>query len=170
MDNWSGTVGAYLVCTDSLSAITALGKRKTKCRWKDEINILHTQAESNGTEITYMWVKSHVGIAGNEKADEEAKQSLSERACWDESVEFKEFKTEVKKRMIWRWNAEWSSRTGNKLREVKNSVLPYQEAFIGLRKEDVILARLRIGHTLLTHQYLQLDADGETHRSGMPRI
>ncbi|KAL9703458.1 hypothetical protein quinque_006976 [Culex quinquefasciatus] len=137
-----------------LSAITALGKRKTKCRWKDEINILHNQAECNGTEIIYMWVKSHVGIAGNEKADEEAKQSLNDRNIWDRSVEFKEFRTVIKKRTVWRWNAEWSRKVGNKLREVKNSVLPYRDVFVGSRKEDVILTRLRIGHTLLTHQYL----------------
>lgn len=147
-------VGTYLVCTDSFSAITALGKRKTKCRWKDEINILHNQAECNGTEIIYMWVKSHVGIAGNEKADEEAKQSLNDRNIWDRSVEFKEFRTVIKKRAVWRWNAEWSGKVGNKLREVKNSVLPYRDVFVGSRKEDVILTRLRIGHTLLTHQYL----------------
>ncbi|KAL9706254.1 hypothetical protein quinque_009772 [Culex quinquefasciatus] len=93
-------------------------------------------------------------IRCNEKADEEAKQSLNDRNIWDRSVEFKEFRTVIKKRTVWRWNAEWSRKVGNKLREVKNSVLPYRDVFVGSRKEDVILTRLRIGHTLLTHQYL----------------
>lgn len=91
MGDWSGTCGDF-VCSDSLSAITALGNGDTRCRWKDEIDILHNQAKSNGTKITYMWLYSHVGIAGNEKADQEAKESQNDRTCRHESVEFKEFK------------------------------------------------------------------------------
>lgn len=147
-------VGAYLICTDSLSAITALSTAKTKCNWKDKVQQLYNQARSNGTEVVFMWVPSHVGIPGNEKADEEAKRALERDEPDCGVVNINEIKTTIKRRIIWRWQAEWENMRNNTLREVKNTVLPYKTSGGQTRRDSVVLTRLRIGHTILTHAHL----------------
>ncbi|XP_058828431.1 uncharacterized protein LOC131688260 [Topomyia yanbarensis] len=144
--------GAYMICTDSLSAITALDRRKITSKWKDETVKLYKQITTQGTAVTFFWVPGHVGIHGNEREDREAKRSLQEQLT-QEPLSFDDFKTIIKTRTLWTWNSTWLS-TRSKMAEVKNSVLPYSEAFTAVRKEDVILARLRIGHIQITHCYL----------------
>jgi ribonuclease HI len=72
-------LGNYLVLTDSMSSIRAMESRK--------IISLHThsivyeckqkcwQLTRSGREVSFMWVPAHVGIAGNERADYEARQA-----------------------------------------------------------------------------------------------
>ena len=49
---------------------------------------------------------------------------------------------------------EWQNTDGNKLRVIKNSISVWPSSQQRVRKDEVVLARLRIGHTLLTHGYL----------------
>lgn len=147
-------VGAYIICTDSLSVVSALENRRIKNHWKDEVTMINNQIRCRGTEVVVCWVPSHIGIAGNERADKEAKKALEATHVDIESVDFKESKTLIKTHTNHKWQVEWTSTSNNKLREVKHSVKPYKRAVGTTRKESVILARLRIGHTLLTHKYL----------------
>lgn len=146
--------GAYLICTDSLSVITSLEKQNITTKWRDKAGILYENATRNGSSITFFWVPSHMGILGNELADIEAKRALDDPEPDNDVLEFNEFKTVIKKRTLWAWQAIWHQTTSNHLRRIKNTVLPYTAAFTGHRKQDVILTRLRIGHTQLTHSYL----------------
>jgi ribonuclease HI len=71
-------LGSYLILTDSMSSIRAMESLKI---------LLHThpfvyeckqkcwQLTRSGREVSFMWVPAHVGIAGNEKADYEARQA-----------------------------------------------------------------------------------------------
>lgn len=147
-------VGAYLICTDSLSAVSTLEKHKIKNKWHDEMIQLYRSIRETGNDIKIMWIPSHIGIIGNEKADCEAKRALGDPYETVTSIDYKEIKTVIKNQIILQWQALWSATRDNKLREVKPSVKPYSSAFIGNRKDDVVLARIRIGHTKITHQYL----------------
>lgn len=148
------TVGAYLICTDSLSVIKALENRKISSVWRDEIGNLYKQAIGNGTTVTFLWIPGHAGIAGNERADREAKRAIEDSSLHITELDIKDMKNHIKNKSLAEWNSKWHSTSGNHLREVKNSVLPYKASFTGRRKDDVTLARLRIGHTKLTHSYL----------------
>lgn len=152
-------VGAYVICTDSLSVISSLEKKKIKTSLKDEIIYLYNEIAKNGTSVTFLWVPSHIGIPGNEQADKEAKRALEINTIMQKVVDHREIKTIIKARMIHQWNNEWNVSYNNKLREIKNTVAPFREARTGNRREDVILTRLRIGHTQLTHSYLLEKAD-----------
>ena len=43
---------------------------------------------------------------------------------------------------------------GNKLLDIKPTIGEYQSVVRNFRKEEVVLARLRLGHTRVTHSYL----------------
>ncbi|XP_055589289.1 uncharacterized protein LOC129741577 [Uranotaenia lowii] len=145
---------AYLICTDSMSVVTNLEKCKLNSRWKDSVQTLFNQIVEMGSEIVIFWVPSHIGIPGNERADIEAKKALELPEDENQIIDIKETRKIIKSQFINRWQMQWHSNLTNKLREVKNTVLPFKAALLGNRRDDVILARLRIGHTLLTHSYL----------------
>ena len=49
----------------------------------------------------------------------------------------------------------WNNSIGNKLFDIKPTIGEYQSVVRNIRKEEVVLARLRLGHTRVTHSYLQ---------------
>ena len=95
---------------------------------------------------------SHVGIKGNEAADVKAKASL-----YLEISNFKlpctDFKPFINRYILSKWQLSWDRATFNKLHEIK-PVLGKNTIYRSLRREEVFLTRLRIGHTRLTHSYL----------------
>ena len=49
---------------------------------------------------------------------------------------------------------EWECERNNKLQAIHPTIGPWPHAYRRIRHEEVILARLRIGHTRLTHTYI----------------
>ena len=54
----------------------------------------------------------------------------------------------------------WNNSIGNKLLDIKPTIGEYQSVVRNIRKEEVVLAGLRLGHTRVTHSYL---LQGEEH-------
>jgi hypothetical protein len=71
----------------------------------------------------------------------------------------------VDKYCIQLWDSDWRQVTENKLREIKHSVKPRPKSNYSNRKEEVIMNRLRIGHTRITHGYLMEKTEPPTCRS-----
>ena len=103
------------------------------------------------------WLPSHVGIRGNEAADVKAKDSLDlhtsnlKLLCTD-------FKPFINRYILSKWQRSWDRATFNKLHEIK-PVLGKSIIYRSLRREEMILTRLRIGHTRLAHSYLLIRED-----------
>ena len=53
-----------------------------------------------------------------------------------------------------KWQSSWSALPRNKLMELKPTLEPWQASSRKSRREEVILCRLRVGHTYGTHGYL----------------
>ena len=51
------------------------------------------------------------------------------------------------------WQTSWNNSIGNKLLDSKLTICEYQSVVRNIRKE-VVFARLRLGHTRVTHSYL----------------
>ncbi|XP_040966432.1 uncharacterized protein [Gossypium hirsutum] len=68
----------YLVLTDSLSSIQAIESSNTSTRPElvNQIRQLNFQLTRLGIHVTLLWIPSHVGIPGNEKADQLAREGL----------------------------------------------------------------------------------------------
>lgn len=141
----------HVVCTDSLSSIQAI----------KELYPIHPLAQAIKQKLsllpnqpTFMFVPSHIGIYGNESADQAAKQAVQnpERCITEDQVTQSDFKKHIKE-IVWRqWENKWLSGEA-KLKEIKPSTklrLPMPKD----RRSQVIISRLRIGHTYLTHSYL----------------
>ena len=52
------------------------------------------------------------------------------------------------------WQSSWDAQSRNKLRELKSTLEPWQYSLRESRRQEVVLCRLRVGHTYGTHGYL----------------
>ena len=69
---------AAVICSDSKSALQALQSgSKNRKNLQEDIRALCHQIISRGTDLQLIWVPSHVGISGNEKADTAAEEAAS---------------------------------------------------------------------------------------------
>ena len=53
-----------------------------------------------------------------------------------------------------RWKYYWKTQASNKLFKIKKEPSPWSSSHRESRREEVIITRLRIGHTRITHSYL----------------
>lgn len=138
-----------LIITDSMSAIQALQKTITKNYIVQDIQ--KTISNYEHLFVTFFWVPSHQGIAGNEMADREAVSSTLEELV-NISIPEDNLISLTKIKIFERWKHEWNCITNNKLRAIKPGTAKWINKYS--RKEATTINRLRIGHCNLTHQYI----------------
>ena len=104
-----------------------------------------------GVVIPLMWVPAHTGISGNEKADKLAKAAVKK-----ENVEVTLHLSKAEgKCLVWRgimaqWQQLWERETkGRHLFSLNGRVTESTKPCGMRRKEQVTIAKMRIGHTLL---------------------
>ena len=102
--------------------------------------------------ISLCWVPAHVGIWGNEKADEEAKRAVINGIILNPEIQFKEYITRTREYIKKKWSDEWKG-SHSKLKRFKEKIGPIVKTGEN-RREEVIMRRLRMGHTEETHGYL----------------
>ena len=71
-------------------------------------------------------------------------------------IPFSNFKQSINKYILDQWHTSWNNSIGNKLLEIKPTIGEHQSVVRNIRKEEVVLARLRLGHTRVTQSYLLL--------------
>ena len=143
----------FIIITDSLSCLMALKSSKEKnpiiLKLKQKIHTILAK----GIEISFLWVPSHVGIAGNEIADELAKASLSDKKIENIKIPHSDYKPVTAKQFDDKWQNNWNKETSNKLYKIQQKLKKRTNPELN-RKERVKYTRLKIGHTHLTHSYL----------------
>ena len=146
------TSNKFVIFSDSLSVLKSLDHTSSK---NPQIQKLlekhHDLSEFN--EIVYCWIPSHIGIAGNESVDQKAKDSMNLHPT-DFSIPYGNFKSFINRYILNKWQILWNNSVGNKLFEIKPVIGQSQPVVRNVRQEEVVLARLRIGHTRITHSYL----------------
>ena len=154
------------IFTDSQPAIKSIAKPRRQSgqsiikRILDEIEEL--QRTKSAYTLSFEWVPGHVGIEGNEKADEAAKKAAtqtdpSESGPWQmtlKSARANAIHQAIKKEC----NKEWANgrKTATKLRQVTKTTNVKPSAHIyetlgNKRKNIATIARLRTGHCSLNH-------------------
>lgn len=142
----------FLICSDSLSSLLAL---RNAFSWSERINSVYKElvgCASREKYITFMWTPSHVGLNGNEAADEAAKETRSMNNE-DKYLAVEDFVSAAVSRVRQNWEMRWNE-SQDKLRGVKNSIVRWKSCDGMKRREQMVLNRLRIGHTKLTHSHL----------------
>ena len=142
----------FIIFSDSLSVLKSLDHTSSK---KPQIQkLLEKQHDlSIYNEIIYCWIPSYIGIPGNENVDLKAKESLNLHPT-NFPIQFSNFKPFINRYILNNWQTSWSNRVGNKLYDIKPIIRSSQTVVRNIRLEEVVLARIRIGHTRITHSYL----------------
>lgn len=104
-----------------------------------------------GLHVKLVWVPAHVGVQGNELADRYAKKALKHDTLTATTKMSKaETKTLIKQEIKNIWQKRWNNeRKGRDVFFINPSVGGLRQGGRN-RREEVILSRLRLGHTGLS--------------------
>uniref|UniRef100_A0A8C1TCJ5 RNA-directed DNA polymerase from mobile element jockey n=1 Tax=Cyprinus carpio TaxID=7962 RepID=A0A8C1TCJ5_CYPCA len=139
-----------VICSDSSSALKSI--MSTRTDREDllvEIYTLLYRLKAEGIVVYFCWVPAHIGIVGNEKADQLAKEALKKNLV-DIKVPLgrSEVKSVINKEIIKLWQQRWeNSSTGRWYYNIEKSVRKNEQFYGRHRKEEVMISRLRFGHT-----------------------
>ena len=138
--------------SDSCSVLKALSDIRNKHSViKKLLYDIGTMNEKN-KEIQMCWIPSHIGIRGNEEADQRAVAGAKrpEQYIW---VYYRDWFPEIDRVIIEDWNREWESKK-QKMYEVRRKIEKWEINNKVTRREEVVMNRLRSGQTQLTHGYI----------------
>ena len=142
-----------IIYSDSLSAIDAIKSFSSKHPLVLEIQVLIHKLKTRNISVAICWIPAHVGLKGNEEADRVAKEAVS-KPCIQRKIPIDDVIAVIKSKVNEKWQGEWNGfPVTNKLRAIKSTTKPWKSTQ-KLRHHEVILTRLRIGHTNFTHGYL----------------
>jgi ribonuclease HI len=148
----SKRISNSIIFSDSLSVLQSLHNRKLENALLVNILVKHTEL-STFHNIVYCWLPSHVGIKGNDKADRAAKMALLLEPT-DFKTPYTDFKRCIKDCLRQKWQASWNDALNNKLHAIKPTLGEWTPSYRSVRREEVVIARIRLGHTHLTHSYI----------------
>ncbi|GFT54970.1 RNase H domain-containing protein [Trichonephila clavipes] len=140
----------YCIYTDSMNVLEALENYDDRCHpVVCKILDITSRLYSKGFDIVFCWLPSHVGIIGNEQADSAAKSATTHLPL---AVPLSDMKRVIMHHIFKIWQESWSQQLDNKLHSVKPVIGAWP--VMPMRRTDVKLTRLRIGHTRFTHRHL----------------
>lgn len=145
---------SFIIISDSLSSLYAL--QGNDFDNPDVLKILERCHEliDGGKNVIFAWCPSHVGIKGNERADKLAKEALGHRVS-ESMVPHTDLKPRINNYVFSKWQSQWEEEPNNKLFQINPNVRQlYAYSSRYSRREEIVLARARIGHTYITHGFL----------------
>ncbi|WP_144077532.1 ribonuclease H family protein, partial [Solemya velum gill symbiont] len=148
----SSTYTKIVIFSDSLSALLAIHHCKIQNPIIIDVLDLFTTLYTAGKTIIFVWIPSHIGIPGNDAADLAAKAAIHNDI--DQiTVPYTDFKPLSHRYIQLFWQGDWSRSTHNKLHTITPQIRPLTRSNLS-RHDQVVISRLRIGHTALTHAHL----------------
>ena len=141
----------FIIFTDSLSAMQALDNQETDNPLTTKL-LYKLSGICENDDVVFCWLPSHIGIRGNEEADKAAKEALSLDVL-PFKVPFNDFKPLINDIIQDVWLRSWNDPANqyNKLFSIRPKTSEWLPGSRSSRREQIVLARLRIGHTLITH-------------------
>ena len=139
--------GRFLICSDSQSALSALrkGELKDYPTLAEVVGVL----KSVSCEVLFQWVPGHCGLLGNEKADQVARESAlagrRDGRSQTAPISLKAARLSIERGVV------DAPPQHERVRQVYQGPLCHPQGLS--RKEEVLLARLRSGHTTLLAAY-----------------
>ena len=148
----------FVIFSDSLSALEAIKGKNCDTTLVIDILVEVFNLLNSDKHVVFAWVPSHVGIPGNEKADQTAKAALNEPVS-DIRIPYTDLGARVREFVRNSWQELWDQCEHNKLHAVFPTLGEWKGGIRANRREEVVLARARIGHTHMTHSFLLKNED-----------
>ena len=107
--------------------------------------------------VRFCWVPSHVGIHGNELADREAKYAALSGDITFDKLPPSDLKGPIWSYVLGKWQERCASpllANNKKYKSIRSHITPWYSSFHSNRRIEVILTRLRIGHTYFSHNFI----------------
>ena len=146
----------HVIFSDSKSVLQAIFEQN----WDNPL-INQTLTKLNllmhNKSIILCWIPSHVGILGNDKADTAAKHALKLNPT-PLPIPYTDLKAKIHLDAIISWQTEWNLQINNKLHAINPTINQTTDLFLN-RRDEIIITRLRLGHSYLTHSHLLNDAN-----------
>ena len=118
------------------------------------MNLLWSLSDK-GTHVSFCWVPSHCGIDGNESVDQLAKETLDQDIDPLANVHYTDMKPLVNSYIRKLVQTKWYVAVhGRDLYRVKPTLGPPKKFQHLTRAEEVVITRLRIGHTKATKSHI----------------
>ena len=118
------------------------------------MNLLWSLSDK-GTHVRFCWVPSHCGINGNERVDQLAKETLDQDIDPLANVHYTDMKPLVNSYIQKLVQTKWDVAVhGRDLYLVKPTLGPPKKFQHLTRAEEVVITRLRIGHTKATKSHI----------------
>ena len=147
-------IGNFVVCSDSQSSLQALESND----FQNPILLavrqrIHFLTRNSCLHLSFLWIPGHSEIPGNEQVDILAKQGLMLSHTNNMKLPHSDFRSQIKPYIIKRWQTIWNGQEtkNQKLKEIQPVLGKWKHSTRKSRREEIILARLRIGHTHFTH-------------------
>ena len=142
----------FTIFSDSLSCLQSIKNRNIEHPYILDILKQYYFVTKQNKSVEFCWIPSHIGIHGNTKADKAAKVALKFDIT-QFRIPYTDLKFHIKLYVNSLWQIHWDFCDTSKLYSIQNKV--NKPCNIVLKREDeVIITRLRIGHSKLTHSYL----------------
>ena len=108
--------------------------------------LVHDISDLNNREnsVKLCWIPSHVGIHGNEKADEGAVVAAARTEEYIPTY-FTDWYHIVRAKIMDKWNTQWKEKN-QKMYAIKEEPGPWKRVKKATRKEEVGINRLRAGY------------------------
>src|SRR6218665_2480847 len=144
-----------VVFSDSLGAVESLENQRSGSRPRQLMDLMHAlddYAIRTKSSPTIVWIPGHLGIQGNETADDLCKCALHHDAVdIPTTLEYREARSIYRDFSLRKWQGEWAtSDTGSHYRALEPTVSLARKFADPNRKKEVAINRLR--HSCLNHQ------------------
>ena len=144
-----------VVYSDSMSCLQAIEGEDTENPLICHIMNLLWALSDKGTRVSFCWVPSHCGIEGNEIVDQLAKETLDHDIDPLATVHYADLKPVVNSYIQQEVQIKWDvSIHGRDLYLLKPTLGPPKKFKHLTRAEEVVITRLRIGHTKATKSHI----------------
>jgi ribonuclease HI len=147
------SINKAIICSDSQSAIFALSSLHNSSHPTID-KIRRILSSIPNYQIKFLWIPGHTGIPGNDRADSAAKASLYDPPRNNIACPASDFLSTVHKKFKTYLQTQWNENPHFHLHAIKPNIASWATANQNTREKEIILARLRLGHTNTTHLFL----------------
>ena len=141
----------FIIFSDSKSALQAIsGQDWTHPLVLYILERLIWVVQYQEKRILFYWIPSHVCTIGNGKADTAAKAGHSRRVA-NVPIPYGDFKKHFNVLLKRKWQSQWDEAVNNKLHEIHPQLGLWLGGSRIIRRQESVLARIRICHTHWTH-------------------